>query len=70
MLAAMMWIDAHFYVPSYDSPLSTATFGADFSWLFGLVVGAVAYWLLSRGEVRRELATSAGDPADGRAALG
>jgi nucleobase:cation symporter-1, NCS1 family len=54
MLAAMMWIDAAFYVPSYTSPLSTATYGADFSWLFGLVVGALAYLILSYGDVRRE----------------
>ena len=42
MLAAMMWIDAAYYVPAYTSPLSSATYGADFSWLFGLVVGSVA----------------------------
>jgi nucleobase:cation symporter-1, NCS1 family len=55
MLAAMMWIDAAFYVPAYTSPLSSATYGADFSWLFGLVVGSVAYWILSAGAVRNEL---------------
>jgi NCS1 family nucleobase:cation symporter-1 len=59
MLAAMMWIDAAFYVPAYTSPLSSATYGADFSWLFGLVVGAVSYWILSARSVRRE----AGSPA-------
>jgi nucleobase:cation symporter-1, NCS1 family len=59
MLAAMMWIDAAFYVPAYTSPLSSATNGADFSWLFGLVVGSVSYWILAAGSVRRE----AGSPA-------
>jgi purine-cytosine permease-like protein len=56
MVAAMMWIDAAFYFPAYTSPLSSATFGADFSWLFGLVVGAGAYWILSASTVRHEVA--------------
>jgi cytosine/uracil/thiamine/allantoin permease len=55
MFAAMMWIDAAFYVPSYTSPLSNATHGADFSWLFGFVVGALVYWILSAGSVRQEM---------------
>ena len=42
-------------MPAYTSPLSSATYGADFSWLFGLVVGSVAYWILSAGAVRNEL---------------
>ncbi|HUC37004.1 MAG TPA: cytosine permease [Acidimicrobiales bacterium] len=54
MFAAMMWVDAAFYVPSYSSPLANATHGADFSWLFGLAVGALAYWLLSFQSVRKE----------------
>jgi nucleobase:cation symporter-1, NCS1 family len=54
MLAAMMWIDAAFYQPAYTSPLSSATFGADFSWLFGFVVGALCYLLLSYRSVPRE----------------
>ena len=54
MLAAMMWIDAAFYVPSYLSPLSSATYGADFSWLFGFAVGALSYLVLSVGSIRKE----------------
>ena len=47
MLAAMMWIDGAFYVPSYVGPLSSGTNGADFSWLFGLIVAAGLYYFLS-----------------------
>jgi len=54
MLAAMMWVDAAFYFPAYTSPLSHATHGADFSWLFGLVVAGLSYFALSAGQVRRE----------------
>lgn len=54
MFAAMMWIDAAFYKPSYTGPLSNATHGADFSWLFGLIVGAVVYAVLSFRSVGRE----------------
>jgi NCS1 nucleoside transporter family len=54
MFAAMMWIDAAFYFPAFTSYLSTKTFGADFSWLFGLVVGAAIYYVLSVSSVRKE----------------
>ncbi len=57
MFAAMMWIDAAFYVPSYTGPLSNATHGADFSWLFGLIVSGVVYWVLSVSSVRKETET-------------
>jgi NCS1 nucleoside transporter family len=61
MVAALMWTDAAFYVPSYTSPLSSATHGADFSWLFGFVVGGLAYWILSAGTVRREVSAPASE---------
>jgi NCS1 nucleoside transporter family len=54
MFAAMMWIDAAFYYPTYTSYLSTHTHGADFSWLFGGLVGAVVYWALSVSSIRKE----------------
>ena len=54
MFAAMMWIDAAFYFPAYTGPLSNGTHGADFSWVFGLIVGAVLYYLLSFKSVREE----------------
>jgi NCS1 family nucleobase:cation symporter-1 len=63
MFAAMMWIDAAFYQPAYTSPLSNHTHGADFSWLLGLLVGAVAYYVLAAPSLRRER-----EPAPGAAA--
>jgi NCS1 family nucleobase:cation symporter-1 len=54
MAAALMWIDAQFYFPAYNSPLSRLTGGGDLSWLVGLVVGAVLYWLLSIRSVAAE----------------
>jgi nucleobase:cation symporter-1, NCS1 family len=58
MLASMMWIDAAFYFPKYSSPLSNATNGADFSWVFGLLVGAGAYYLLSFSNINDKVAPS------------
>jgi NCS1 family nucleobase:cation symporter-1 len=56
-VAAMMWINATYDKPlNYTSPLTGAVFGSDFSWLFGLVVGAVSYLLLSHRSVREEVA--------------
>ena len=54
MFAAMMWIDAAFYVPAYTGPISNATSGGDLSWLFGFVVAGVLYYVLSIGSIRRE----------------
>jgi NCS1 nucleoside transporter family len=54
MFAAIMWTDAAYYFPSYTSPLSSTTQGADFSWLFGLVVAALVYYLMSHRSVERE----------------
>jgi cytosine/uracil/thiamine/allantoin permease len=54
MFAAMMWIDAAFYVPTYTGPISNATHGGDFSWLFGMIVAGGAYWILSMTSIRRE----------------
>ena len=31
-----MWIDALYYYPSYQGPISNATGGGDLSWLFGI----------------------------------
>jgi nucleobase:cation symporter-1, NCS1 family len=56
MVAALMWTDAQFYQPPYYSPLSSATHGADFSWLFGFAVSSLAYWILCTSDVRRQLA--------------
>jgi len=56
MFAALMWIDAAFYVPAYTGPLSVSTGGADFSWLIGILVGGATFWLLSRHQVATEAA--------------
>jgi NCS1 nucleoside transporter family len=56
MFAAMMWINATFFFPSYAGPISNATNGGDLSWLFGLVVGAGIYYLLSFRSIPLEVA--------------
>jgi purine-cytosine permease-like protein len=58
MVAAMLWIDAAFYVPSFTGPLSKATGGADFSWVVGILVGGLVYFVLSVGSVRKEAAAT------------
>jgi NCS1 nucleoside transporter family len=68
MAAAMMWIDAAFYVPSYTGPLSSATSGADFSWVLGMLVGGIAYWLLSFRSVPAEAALPLGGSLPGAGA--
>ena len=55
MVAAMMWIDAAFYVPSFVGPISKATGGADFSWAVGIAVGGLAYLVMSVGSIGREM---------------
>jgi NCS1 nucleoside transporter family len=55
MVAAMMWIDAAFYVPSFVGPISKITGGADFSWAVGILVAGIAYWVMSVGSIGREL---------------
>jgi NCS1 family nucleobase:cation symporter-1 len=54
MFAAMMWIDALYYKPSFESYLSTHTNGMDLSWIFGLLVGAVIYFALSYRSIQKE----------------
>ena len=51
----MMWIYAQYYVPSYVGPISSRTSGSDFSWLIGMVVGGLVYWVLAAREVRNEV---------------
>ncbi len=57
MVAALMWINADFAVPSYIGPISNhfpGLQGGDLSWLIGIVVGGGLYWLLARRGVREE----------------
>jgi nucleobase:cation symporter-1, NCS1 family len=59
MVAALLWINALFDFPSYEGPISRhfpGLSGGDFSWAIGIVVGALAYWLLAGRSVRREAA--------------
>jgi NCS1 nucleoside transporter family len=59
MFGAMMWIDAAYYYPlNYTSPISNATNGSDFSWLFGMIIAAVVYWILSVASVHKEALSS------------
>jgi NCS1 nucleoside transporter family len=58
MVCALLWTDAKYYEPSYVGSISSATNGADFSWVIGIVVGALAYAILSTGSVREELAAT------------
>jgi nucleobase:cation symporter-1, NCS1 family len=63
MVAALMWINAAFAVPSYTGPLSNhfpGLHGGDFSWAIGIVVGALVYWLLAGRRVRQETAQVSG----------
>ena len=52
MVAAAMWLDT----TVWQGPLSTATNGADFSIFMGTIVGGLAYYLLARHSVPREVA--------------
>jgi purine-cytosine permease-like protein len=56
--AALMWIDALFYNPSYIGPFSSRTNGSDLSWLIGIVVGGLLYLVLSLRSVPSEAAAS------------
>jgi NCS1 family nucleobase:cation symporter-1 len=54
-VASFLWVNAAFDKPlDYYSPLSSATNGTDFSWLIGIVVGALVYWALSFRSVPAE----------------
>jgi nucleobase:cation symporter-1, NCS1 family len=59
MVAALMWINADFAVPSYVGPISDhfpGLHGSDFSWAIGIVVASITYYLLAGRGVRREAA--------------
>jgi NCS1 family nucleobase:cation symporter-1 len=60
MVAALMWINADFAVPSYTGPISNhfpGLQGGDLSWAIGIVVGGGVYYLLARRGVRKEVAS-------------
>ncbi|HLI24930.1 MAG TPA: cytosine permease [Acidimicrobiales bacterium] len=67
MAAAMMWIDNGFnkYL-AYTGPISSKLGGSDLSWVVGMVVGGVAYALLSFRVIPDEVAATAGNGGGGR----
>jgi nucleobase:cation symporter-1, NCS1 family len=59
IVAALMWINAAFDVPSYTGPISNhfpGAVGSDFSWALGIIVSSLVYWGLAARGVRREAA--------------
>jgi nucleobase:cation symporter-1, NCS1 family len=61
MIAALMWINADFAVPSYVGPLSNhfpGLAGGDFSWALGIVVAGLVYWALAARTIRQEAAAT------------
>ena len=63
-VASFLWINAEFDKPlDYLSPLSSSTNGSDFSWLIGIVVGALAYWALSFRSVPAEAVATPAEEA-------
>ncbi len=60
MVAAVLWVDAAFYYPSMVGPISSATGGADLSWVIGMIVGGLVYLALSVRSVPAEVAMSPG----------
>ncbi len=57
IVAALMWINAAYDVPSYIGPISNhfpGMSGSDFSWALGIVVSSLVYWALGARGVRRE----------------
>jgi nucleobase:cation symporter-1, NCS1 family len=71
IVAALMWINAAFAVPSYTGPISNhfpGMAGGDFSWAMGIVVSSLVYWALAARGVRREAAATEAAQTTGTAA--
>ena len=65
MVAALMWINAAYDVPSYTGPISNhfpGLAGGDFSWALGIIVSSLVYWALAARGVRKE-ADATPDPS-------
>jgi purine-cytosine permease-like protein len=54
MAAALSWINAEYYQPSYLSPISKLTGGSDMSWALGIIVGGLVYFGLAARSVAAE----------------
>lgn len=62
MIAAVMWINAAYDVPSYVGPISNhfpGAAGSDLSWAMGIVFSSLTYWALSFRSVREEVQATA-----------
>ncbi len=60
-VAALMWINAAYDVPSYIGPISNhfpGIAGSDFSWALGIIVSSLVYLALATRGVRREAAAT------------
>jgi purine-cytosine permease-like protein len=67
MVAALMWINAAFDVPSYTGPISNhfpGLAGGDFSWALGIIVSSLVYWALAARGVRKEADATPAEPAE------
>jgi nucleobase:cation symporter-1, NCS1 family len=67
IVAALMWINAAYDVPSYTGPISNhfpGLAGGDFSWALGIIVSSLVYWALAARGVRREADATPVDVAD------
>jgi len=61
MVAAVLWINAAYDVPSYVGPISNdfpGLAGSDFSWAMGIIVSSLVYWALSARSVTKEAAAT------------
>jgi NCS1 family nucleobase:cation symporter-1 len=61
IVAALMWINAAYDVPSYVGPIAShfpGISGSDFSWALGIVVSSLVYWALAARGVREEAAAT------------
>jgi nucleobase:cation symporter-1, NCS1 family len=63
MIAALAWIDS----PAYVGPLSSRTYGSDFSVFTGILVAGFTYWLLARRSVPAEEGITASSTPAARA---
>jgi len=62
IVAALMWINAAYDVPSYTGPISNhfpGLAGGDFSWALGIIVSSLVYWALAARGVREEAKATA-----------
>jgi nucleobase:cation symporter-1, NCS1 family len=65
IVAALMWINAAYDVPSYTGPISNhfpGLVGGDFSWALGIIVSSLVYGGLAARGVRKEADATPAEP--------